>query len=49
MCRKNQMVSLLLMAFGAGMLTGCCFTSTAVQVLLGAAALGSGICVLRCR
>ena len=49
MCRKNLIFAVALTGFGAGLLTGCWIGSAAAQILWGAAAVGGGIYLLRCR
>lgn len=47
MCRKNQLLAGLLIAFGLGMLLGRCLESGFMNTFFAILVMGSGIVVLR--
>ena len=49
MCRRDQLLSLCLAAFGLGLLTGCCFESGLLSVCIGVGLILGGICLLNRR
>ena len=48
MCRKRQCVGVAVSALGIGLLTGCFFDNTFLQILVGAALVALGLLLPRC-
>lgn len=49
MCRKNLVPAVAMVAFGVGLLAGCCINSSMVILCLALAAIAGGFCVMRHR
>lgn len=48
MCRRNWIPAAALIGFGAGVWTGLVFESGLLRLVVGAAAMGVGLWLLRC-
>lgn len=48
MCRKRQCVGVAVSALGIGLLIGCFFGNTFLQILVGAALVALGLLLPRC-
>lgn len=47
MCKKNELIGSVLMAFGAGLLVSLLFSSSIVLALIGIALLLCGLCLAK--